>query len=215
MRSTLRLNELQRSIAFVPQDPGLFNGSLRFNLDPTGEFPDEALFKVLSQVHLSDSSHGTTYYRSEKADVEKDSGTCSFRDLDFQLMNYGTILSLGQRQRLCIARTLLRKNKIVVLDEATASIDLDTTSKIKQVLDGIPATTLVIAHRLDSTMGYDKVLVMDGGQVKEFDQQWTLLQQNDGLFYNLCAASGMFEKLVAVAQAADERESGRENMKVN
>merc|ERR1712070_925222 len=135
-----------------PQDPVLFSGTLLSNLDPGKRYQPEQLWETLAAVNL-------------KEFVElRDGG------LEMMLEANGENLSLGQRQLLCLARAILRKSKVLVLDEATASVDLDTDRLIQETLSQLRGvTTLTIAHRLDSIIDHDKVVVLDKGRVAEYD----------------------------------------------
>ncbi|CAK4128709.1 unnamed protein product [Aphanomyces euteiches] len=143
----------------------LFSGSLRFNLDPSNTCTDDELWTALKQVHLADF----------------------VGSLEFEVSEKGGNVSVGQRQLLCIARALLRKSKVVVLDEATANIDLETDRLIQQMIkEGFHGVTrLIIAHRLEKILDSDRILVLDAGQVKEFDAPATLLANSESAFAQL------------------------------
>ncbi|KAF0698943.1 Aste57867_10465 [Aphanomyces stellatus] len=160
--ATVDLHVLRSRLTIIPQDPVLFSGSLRFNLDPADAFTDMELWTVLKQVHLADV----------------------VASLDFEVAEKGSNLSVGQRQLLCIGRALLRQSRVVVLDEATASIDLETDRLIQQTIrDNFGGVTmLVIAHRLDTITDSDRILVMDQGRVKEFDTPAALLATEASTF---------------------------------
>ncbi|KAF0693441.1 Aste57867_15605 [Aphanomyces stellatus] len=162
---SMAITTLRARLTIIPQDPVLFSGSLRFNLDPSGLCSDDELWAALKQVQLADFV-----------------GT-----LEFEVAEKGSNVSVGQRQLLCIARALLRKSKVVVLDEATANIDLETDrliqQKITECFDGV--TRLIIAHRLDTILDSDRILVLDAGRVKEFDAPATLLADKDSAFAQL------------------------------
>ncbi|RHY61547.1 hypothetical protein DYB30_010590, partial [Aphanomyces astaci] len=167
--ATVDLHTLRSRLTIIPQDPVLFSGSLRFNLDPANEVSDDELWAVLKKVHLADSL---------------DNG-----GLEFHVAEKGSNLSVGQRQLLCIARALLRQSRVVVLDEATANIDLDTDRLIQETIhecfDGV--TMLVIAHRLDTILDSDRILVLDQGRVVEYDAPLALLATDGGPFAQLAS----------------------------
>ncbi|OQR86838.1 canalicular multispecific organic anion transporter [Achlya hypogyna] len=156
---------LRSRLTIIPQDPVLFSGSLRFNLDPAGTAGDDELWAVLKQVHLAD---GIT-------------------SLDDEVAERGSNFSVGQRQLLCIARALLRKSKVVVLDEATANIDLESDRRIQATIKEcfVGITMLIIAHRLDTIIDSDRILVLDAGRLVEYDAPKKLLQIPDGAFAKL------------------------------
>ncbi|ETP52413.1 hypothetical protein F442_02568 [Phytophthora nicotianae P10297] len=170
----VRLHDLRRGLAIIPQDPVLYSGSLRDNLDPFGDYSDEAIWSVLQQVHLA-------------ATVTK-WGT----GLDFVVSERGDNLSVGQRQLLCIGRALLKDSRIVVLDEATANVDTATDRLIQATIQETFAdkTVLIIAHRINTILHCNKIAVMDAGRVAEFGSPSSLLQQQDSIFASLANRSG-------------------------
>ena len=165
---TLNLQTARRSMAVIAQDPVLFGGSLRRNLDPFSEHTDLELWTALEDVRL-------------KAMVEKLPG-----QLDYQVKEAGSNFSVGERQLVCLARALVQKCKIIVMDEATANVDFKTDNLIQQVIRHKfkDSTVLTIAHRLNTIMDYDKVLILDGGRMVEFDKPEILIQ-NGGIFAEL------------------------------
>ncbi|KAL3283467.1 hypothetical protein HHI36_006610 [Cryptolaemus montrouzieri] len=164
------LQLLRSKIAVIPQDPILFGGTLRFNLDPFNEYDDNTLYKVVHAVDLKDPS----------------GLLCT---LDYQVSEGGSNYSVGQRQLICLARALIRKNKILLLDEATANIDPGTDAIIQKTIkrELADCTVLTVAHRLNTVMDSDKVMVMEEGEVIEFDHPHILLQNVNGAFYNMVA----------------------------
>jgi ABC-type multidrug transport system fused ATPase/permease subunit len=126
-----------------------------------------------------------------------------FHDLLSPVAESGSNLSQGQRQLLCLARALLKAPKVLVMDEATASIDYATDSKIQDTLRELKNNTiLTIAHRLQTIVDHDAVLVLDKGEVKEYASPWDLIQQEDGLFRSMCETSGDFDSLYQLAKKA-------------
>ncbi|XP_076270121.1 ATP-binding cassette subfamily C member 4-like isoform X2 [Rhynchophorus ferrugineus] len=178
---SLGLNDLRRKISIIPQEPILFSSTLRYNLDPFKEFDDKTLWSVLEEVKLKDVADS----------------------LDFQVSEGGSNFSLGQRQLVCLARALLRNNKILVLDEATANVDAQTDSLIQTTIRKKfrDCTVLTIAHRLNTIMDSDKVLVMAAGRMLEFDHPYKLLQQPEGHFTKMVLETGksMSEQLRDIA----------------
>ncbi|ORY24672.1 hypothetical protein BCR39DRAFT_546075 [Naematelia encephala] len=175
--STIGLLDLRNIISIIPQDPQLFEGSLRSNVDPTSQASDADIWQALSQAYL-------------KEHVMNNMGGT----LDADISEGGSNLSSGQRQLVCFARALLRKTKILVLDEATSSIDLETDEAVQQILRGPDfkgVTTITIAHRINTIMDSDKVLVMDQGKVAEYDTPEVLLQNPSSTFYSLVKEAGL------------------------
>uniref|UniRef100_A0A3B3Q9H2 Multidrug resistance-associated protein 1 n=1 Tax=Paramormyrops kingsleyae TaxID=1676925 RepID=A0A3B3Q9H2_9TELE len=170
----LGLHELRSRITIIPQDPVLFSGSLRMNLDPFDRYSDEVVWSALELAHLK-------------------SFVSSLPDkLGHECSEGGENLSLGQRQLLCLARALLRRTKVLVLDEATAAVDLETDNLIQSTIRSQfeDCTVLTIAHRLNTIMDYTRVLVLEKGQIVEFDTPTNLLAQK-GIFYKMAKDSGL------------------------
>ncbi len=229
------LQDLRESITIVPQDPTLFKGTLRSNLDPFGLFTDEEILNTLRRVQLigpasaatssdfeAQSNQSTPSSLNPAVLLEDDSDlgidltktTANsreniniFRDLSSSVAESGQNLSQGQRQLLCLARALLKSPRVLLMDEATASIDYATDSKIQETLREVKESTIItIAHRLQTIIDYDKVLVLEKGQVVEYDSPWELISKEDGSFRAMCEVSGHFEILVEGAKkAADQK----------
>ncbi|KAK4879973.1 hypothetical protein RN001_008119 [Aquatica leii] len=170
----ISLHKVRSKISIIPQEPILFSGSVRDNLDPFDEFTDEVIWNALEKVELKDTVRNLV------------SGLTS------ELFEGGSNLSVGQRQLMCLARALLRNNKILVLDEATANVDHLTDALIQNTIRNqfTHCTVLTIAHRLDTVIDCDKVLVMDAGQIVEYDQPHVLLQNTEGVFYGMVQETG-------------------------
>lgn len=168
------LHTLRSRITIIPQDPILFPGSLRMNLDMLHEHTDEAIWAALETVQL-------------RALVASLPG-----QLQYECTDQGDDLSLGQKQLLCLARALLRDTRILILDEAMAAVDPGTEVQMQAALRSWFAgcTVLFIAHRLRSVMDCARVLVMEKGQVAESGSPAQLLAQK-GLFYRLAQESGL------------------------
>lgn len=214
------LQDLREAITIVPQDPTLFTGTIRSNLDPFGLFTDEQILTALRRVHLlgSDTSGSATPTTSNLSEAETASptpngsdGTAAvfqdnkniFRNLETPVSESGSNLSQGQRQLLCMARALLKNPRILMMDEATASIDYATDAKIQETLRELKDSTIItIAHRLQTIIDYDKVLVLDHGEVVEFDHPWTLISKEGGSFRGMCENSGNMEVLLDGAKKA-------------
>uniref|UniRef100_A0A8C7IKQ6 ABC-type glutathione-S-conjugate transporter n=1 Tax=Oncorhynchus kisutch TaxID=8019 RepID=A0A8C7IKQ6_ONCKI len=168
------LHDLRSRITIIPQDPVLFSGSLRMNLDPFDTYTDEEIWSSLELAHLKN-------FVSNLPDK-----------LNYECSEGGENLSLGQRQLVCLARALLRKTKILVLDEATAAVDLETDTLIQSTIrqQFEDCTVLTIAHRLNTIMDYTRVIVMDKGHISEMDSPTNLIS-NRGQFYHMCREAGL------------------------
>uniref|UniRef100_A0A9J7ZL09 ABC-type glutathione-S-conjugate transporter n=2 Tax=Cyprinus carpio TaxID=7962 RepID=A0A9J7ZL09_CYPCA len=168
------LHDLRSRITIIPQDPVLFSGSLRMNLDPFDAYSDEEVWNALELAHLKN-------FVSELPDK-----------LNHECSEGGENISLGQRQLVCLARALLRKTKILVLDEATAALDLETDTLIQSTIRSQfeDCAVLTIAHRLNTIMDYTKVIVMDKGHIVEMDSPSNLIAKR-GQFYYMCREAGL------------------------
>jgi ABC-type transport system involved in cytochrome bd biosynthesis fused ATPase/permease subunit len=274
------LQDLRQAITIVPQDPTLFTGTLRNNLDPFGIFTDEEIFTALRRVQLISSgskgaynaANGKAFHQPGKEDAQQpgtkqlldtlvESGTATpasndaltlaanstpfhpgdspeegvvgiepepaenssdttlariasnsrddnrniFLNLSSAIAESGSNLSQGQRQLLCLARALLKSPRVLLMDEATASIDYATDSKIQETLRELKDNTIItIAHRLQTIIDYDKVLVLDKGEVLEYDDPWELIRKENGSFRGMCQMSGDFDTLMELARKAWE-----------
>lgn len=238
------LQTLREAVTMVPQDPTLFTGTIRSNLDPFDVFTDEQIFTALRKVHLlgSDSSApsdsgssspkpndgswggstlATTASEATTAKVTtfgsvssdnslqrvisnaRDENKNIFRNLKSPVTESGSNLSQGQRQLLCLARALLKQPRVLLMDEATASIDYATDAKIQDTLRELKNSTIItIAHRLQTIIDYDKVLVLDHGKVIEFGSPYDLIQDEEGSFRDMCDQSGELDSLIDGARKA-------------
>ncbi|XP_041373545.1 multidrug resistance-associated protein 1-like isoform X2 [Gigantopelta aegis] len=169
------LHDLRSRLTILPQEPVLFSGSLRVNLDPLGERGDDELWDALEHCHLKT-------FVSELP-----------TQLDYECGEGGQNLSVGQRQLLCLGRSLLRKSRILVLDEATAAVDLETDSLIQETIrtEFKDCTILTIAHRLNTVMDYDRIMVLDQGVIREFDTPDNLMADKQSMFYMLAKDAGL------------------------
>jgi ATP-binding cassette subfamily C (CFTR/MRP) protein 4 len=186
----LQLQILRSKISIIPQDPVLFSGTLRYNLDPFEEYPDELLYKALDEVELKDPAN-------------------TINRLENRVMDRGSNYSVGQRQLICLARAIIRNNKILMLDEATANVDPQTDAVIQKTIRQkfADCTVLTVAHRLNTIMDSDKVLVMESGSMVEFDHPHVLLQNSMSKFSKMVAESGksMAEQLKKVARSSYQK----------
>ncbi|XP_059177499.1 multidrug resistance-associated protein 1-like [Physella acuta] len=171
--SKLGLYDLRQKLTILPQDPVLFSGSLRSNLDPLRMFSDIEIWTTLELCHLKQ------FFGKVK------------EGLDFQVGEGGGNLSAGQRQLVCLGRALLRKTKILVLDEATAAVDVETDELIQKTIrsEFQGCTVLTIAHRLNTVMDYDRILVLDDGQVVELDTPTALMNNVNSSFHKMVTDS--------------------------
>ncbi len=188
--STIKLDVLRRRLLIIPQDPHLFAGSLRTMLDPDGSRDDDELLASLSRIKPAASDANTE---------------AVFADLSFQIEDGGSNVSQGQRQILYLARALLARKKIVIMDEATSAVDMDTDAAIQTAIrDGLPGTTIiVVAHRLATVADFDKVLVLEGGRVSEFGCPKELYEKQ-GEFWKLVNHSSDKEALLEKIAGADD-----------
>ncbi|XP_072027511.1 ATP-binding cassette sub-family C member 9-like isoform X2 [Amphiura filiformis] len=165
----LPLSELRHRLSIIPQDPVLFTGTIRFNLDPEGDHPDSELWESLEIAQL------------------KHIVTALPNGLDSFVSEGGENFSVGQRQLFCLARAFLRKSRILIMDEATASIDLETDAILQQVVATAfkDRTVITIAHRVATILDSDKILVLSDGHIAEYDTPDRLLAREDSIFTTL------------------------------
>ncbi|XP_040163159.1 multidrug resistance-associated protein 1 isoform X1 [Anopheles arabiensis] len=173
--SQLGLHALRSRLTIIPQDPVLFSGTLRINLDPFNAQSDDDIWKALEHAHLKTFVKGLT------------------AGINHEVTEGGENLSVGQRQLICLARALLRKTKVLILDEATAAVDLETDDLIQRTIrtEFKDCTVLTIAHRLNTIMDSDKVIVLDKGQIVEFAPPAELLQSKNSAFYSMAKDAGL------------------------
>ncbi|RDW64813.1 ABC transporter-1 [Coleophoma cylindrospora] len=178
--STIGLHDLRSRLAIIPQDPTLFKGTIRSNLDPFNEHTDLELWSALRQSDLV------------TAEASLDDDKPGRIHLDGIVEDEGLNFSLGQRQLMALARALVRGSQIIVCDEATSSVDMETDDKIQATIrEGFRGKTLLcIAHRLKTIINYDRICVMDQGRIAELDAPLTLYEQG-GIFRSMCDRSGI------------------------
>ncbi|XP_077783406.1 multidrug resistance-associated protein 1-like isoform X1 [Podarcis muralis] len=172
--STIGLHDLRGNLNIIPQDPVLFSGTLQSNLDPLGRYSDLELWDALELCDLKNFVQSLP------------------KKLLHEISEGGENLSMGQRQLVCLARALLRKTKVLILDEATASVDMETDNQVQSTIrsEFHNCTVLTIAHRLHSILDSDRVLVLNSGRIAEFDTPARLLQQK-GIFYEMVSEAGI------------------------
>ncbi|CAK7897455.1 multiple drug resistance-associated protein-like transporter 1 [[Candida] anglica] len=212
--SKIGLADLRTKLSIIPQDATTVEGTVRENLDPGKKFTDEELWNVLELAHLkehiasmkpqkketedtsdpvktSDTSENSSPEPKKVGDTDdEDYGT----GLEAKIAEGGSNISSGQKQLLCVARALLNPSKILILDEATAAVDVQTDKLIQETIRTAfkDRTILIIAHRLETIMDCDRILVLDHGKVKEFNTPSNLLEDESGDFYSLCKEGGQF-----------------------
>lgn len=199
--SKIDLHSLRSRLAIIPQDPVLFSGTVRSNLDPFDQYTDDELRECLQRVHLVDSEPATPTNEpaSSSNSTVAPQNSNIFRDLNSGISESGGNLSQGQRQLLCIARAIISRPKIMVLDEATSAVDMGTDALIQRSIreEFGNSTLLVIAHRLSTIADFDKILVLREGTVAEFGSPKDLWEKEDSIFRDMCEHSGEKDKLEA------------------
>ncbi|XP_022095164.1 multidrug resistance-associated protein 5-like [Acanthaster planci] len=168
------LYDLRSKLSIIPQDPVLFIGTIRYNLDPTNQFTDDEVWKALEKTYMKETISGLD------------------QQLQAPVIENGENFSVGERQLLCMARALLRNSKILILDEATAAIDTETDSLVQQTIRQAftQCTILTIAHRLNTILDSDRILVLSDGRVLEFDSPSKLLADPSSYFTAMMSAMG-------------------------
>ncbi|EPQ29164.1 uncharacterized protein PFL1_03451 [Pseudozyma flocculosa PF-1] len=211
--SQIGLQDLRRRLAILPQEPLLFSGTLRSNLDPFNQYDDARLNDALKRAYLvsddttgqqtpaalpigeaSDDGSGSavaTTTPASGADTPK--ARTSRINLDTIIEEEGGNLSVGQRSLVSLARALVKNSQIILLDEATASVDLETDAKIQTTIreEFANRTILCIAHRLRTILAYDRIAVFDQGQLAEYDSPLALFDRPDGIFRGMCERSSI------------------------
>jgi len=183
---TMGLHDLREKLSIIPQDATLFTGSIRSNLNPFQSdsdtlrvpYTEQQLWSAIDAVGL-------------RSQVNKMEGK-----LDAKVSEFGENLSVGTRQLLCLARALLKRSRILVMDEATANVDFETDELIQKTIrrEFVNVTVLTIAHRINTIMDYDRVIVLDDGNVIEFDSPRNLCQDTSSAFFNLAQQAGVLRK---------------------
>uniref|UniRef100_A0A8B9Y3L4 Multidrug resistance-associated protein 4 n=1 Tax=Bos mutus grunniens TaxID=30521 RepID=A0A8B9Y3L4_BOSMU len=187
LTTEIGLHDLRKKMSIIPQDPIVFTGTVRKNLDPFNKHTDEELWNVLEEVQLKEIIE-------ELPDK-----------MDTELVESGSNLSVGQKQLVCLARAILRKNQILIIDEATAHVDPSTDELIQKKIREkfAQCTVLTIAHRLSTIIDSDRIMVLDSGRLEEYDEPYVLLQNRDGLFYKMVQQLGK-AKAAALTETAKQ-----------
>ena len=173
--SKLGLKKLRNSITIIPQDATLMTGTLRYNIDPLGISRTEEIVDVMKRIGF--------HYILENHP----------QGLEQNISENGGNLSIGEKQLICITRAILRKSKIVIMDEATASIDFKTEEIIQKAINELlrDSTLITIAHRIKTILNCDRVITLDNGEIIDFDSPKKLLDRKKGLFYELYNKSSL------------------------
>ncbi|KAI8806523.1 hypothetical protein BJ742DRAFT_816187 [Cladochytrium replicatum] len=207
--SQIGLRDLRSKLVMLPQDAVLFTGTVRSNLDPFGTVDDATLNASLQRANVvRDSSTGSESSSEETTAAVEDAVTLRASavriTLDMEVNDGGSNFSHGQKQLLCLARALIRQSKVIILDEATASVDHETDARIQQTIrtEMAGATVLTIAHRLKTIADYDLVAVLDNGSLAEFAHPYDLMTKDDSIFRSMCLETGEFNELLSLASAA-------------
>lgn len=213
--SKIKLQQLRSRLAIIPQDPVLFSGTVRSNLDAFDEHSDAELYDALERVHLIrgtgnmsravESSPSSTVWADQPSAVTlPDDNTNIFSSLSSRISEGGLNLSQGQRQLLCLARAIVSRPKIMVLDEATSAVDMATDVLIQRSVreEFGDSTLIVIAHRLSTIADFDKILVMSDGRAVEYDTPRELLAQR-GVFWEMVEQSGERDRLEEIILGVD------------
>ncbi|KAF8580919.1 multidrug resistance-associated ABC transporter [Ramaria rubella] len=223
--TSIGTQDLRSRVTFIPQDATLFAGTIRDNLDPFNEHSDEECVDALARVDLI--SHGSQRpsrvpsrapsIHSGREDISSpvESETVTQSDaenkipikLDTSVSPGGQNFSNGQRQLLAMARALLRQSAVVILDEATSSIDKAADVKIQSTIrqEFNRSLLLTVAHRLGTIIDFDRLIVLDKGRIAEFDTPYNLIRKEGGIFREMCIQSGTFSELQAAARAQAEQ----------
>ncbi|EIW69963.1 hypothetical protein TREMEDRAFT_38635 [Tremella mesenterica DSM 1558] len=227
--TSIGVDDLRSRITYIPQDAVLFSGTVRDNLDPFNEHTDEELQDALRRVNVGgpstpiesaapsrkpsarrlnelvvDGSEGDDLHRTSSRAGSSVTGTGGKAGitLGMEVSSGGSNFSQGQRQLIAMARALLRRSSLIIMDEATASVDFETDEAIQAAIrtEFKDSTLLTIAHRLSTVIDYDRVLILSGGKVEEFARPIELLRKSDSLFKYLCEQSGQYKELYQAAE---------------
>ncbi|KAJ8612536.1 hypothetical protein CTAYLR_003705 [Chrysophaeum taylorii] len=218
--ATVGLKALRGRIAIVPQEPTLFAGTIRHNLDMFNERTDDELLDALAQSrgsglpksasHNSLAGAGGSHASLTSLGSEPDE-TVTELGLDYELHEFGTNLSVGERQLVCLARAIARRSRLVLMDEATANVDQRTDRRVQEILRSgslSKATRITIAHRLGTIIYCDRVCVLSLGELKELASPAHLLNDTKSMFYSMCDAQGNVDALRATAMKAERERRG-------
>ena len=171
--TSIGLKKLRDNLTIITQESTIIDGTLRYNFDPKGEHTDKEIYKVLKKIGFDDFVKKQPLH------------------LSHVISENGSNLSIGEKQLICITRAILRKSKVVILDEATASIDFKHEEIVQKAIDQLlkNSTLISIAHRIKTVLNSDRILVLENGEVKEFDKPDVLLKDKKGYFHELYTKS--------------------------
>ena len=203
--SKITLHDLRSRLAIIPQDPALFSGTIRTNLDAFDEHTDAELYSALERVHLihktslgsrDEAAGGNTSNISMPSATATDTNVNVFTSLSSKVSEGGLNFSQGQRQLLCLARAIVSRPKIMVLDEATSAVDMATDILIQRSIreEFVESTLLVIAHRLSTVADFDRILVLSDGKAVEYGTPRELMEAR-GWFWEMVKKSGERKRL--------------------
>ena len=173
--SSIGLDKLRNNLTIIPQDPALMEGTLRYNIDPLDKCSDNDIIRIMEKI-------GFDYI------IKRNN-----QGLQQEIAEGGSNLSVGEKQLICITRAILRKSKIIIMDEATASIDYKTEEMIQKAISDLlnDSTFITIAHRIKTIINYDKILTLDNGRIVDYDSPKNLLNDKTTLFYELYSKSNL------------------------
>jgi ABC-type multidrug transport system fused ATPase/permease subunit len=205
--SKIKLFDLRSRLAIIPQDPVLFSGTIRSNLDAFDQHSDSELRDALARVHLIPSpsavqSGAVTPVSSTTSHDDSNTNKNLFTSLTSKISEGGLNMSQGQRQLLCLARAIVSHPKIMVLDEATSSVDMETDTMIQRSIreEFADSTLIVIAHRLSTIVDFDRILVLGEGKVLEYDSPAELMKKQNGIFRGMVEQSGERRELESIIE---------------
>jgi ABC-type multidrug transport system fused ATPase/permease subunit len=214
--SSIGLHDLRTNLSVIAQTPVLFSGTVRENLDPFSEYSDDAIWSALGEVAMRETIAGLydSDGLSSNSGKGNNNGSSNSRlGLGSIITESGSNFSVGQRQLLCLARAILPRNRILLLDEATANVDIETDAMIQRAVRRkfATSTVLMIAHRLDTIIDCDKIMVMDNGHLVEYDSPHALLSASPtGAFAALVEQTGEDSQHRLRAQAQEASSAAHE-----
>lgn len=212
------LNDLRSKISIIPQDPVLFSGTIKSNMDPRGEIDDKILLYALERVGLITTNEKKSMMKLREGDdldesILNDPSAIFIPkfSLDRDVNDEGTNFSLGERQLLALATALAKNSQILIMDEATSNLDFETDQKIQEIIrtEFKNRTILCVAHRLRTILDYDRILVMDNGKIAQYGEPYKLFRDGEGLFRNLCDQSNIVESDIPIRDFTRKRIPGR------